>query len=182
IICVRQMKITSIVWQFTLLITSTTFCTCLQLKNEEHQSTTYDVDPTCNTSFPTIQEAIDSVPPRNHHWINISVKTGVYKEQVKIPRDKPFIYLKGEGIGKTVLVWGAHDSMLTSPTFASMADNIVVSGITFQSGDASGGCKNLRSLGYQDTLLDDKGRHFFKRCAIEGAVDFIFGAAQSIYE
>ncbi|OMP04177.1 hypothetical protein COLO4_09878 [Corchorus olitorius] len=34
----------------------------------------------------------------------------------------------------------------------------------------------------QDTLWDNSGRHYFKRCTIEGAVDFICGAGQSIYE
>lgn len=37
-------------------------------------------------------------------------------------------------------------------------------------------------LGFQDTLWDVEGRHYFKLCTIEGAVDFIFGNGQSIYE
>lgn len=36
--------------------------------------------------------------------------------------------------------------------------------------------------GLQDTLWDDQGRHYFKRCTVQGAVDFIFGGGQSIYE
>ena len=40
---------------------------------------------------------------------------------------------------------------------------------------------NCRILGFQDTLLDDQGRHFFKDCYVEGTVDFIFGDAKSIY-
>lgn len=36
--------------------------------------------------------------------------------------------------------------------------------------------------GYQDTLWDDQGRHYFDHCSIQGAVDFIFGMGQSIYE
>ncbi|KAI3922955.1 hypothetical protein MKW98_007086 [Papaver atlanticum] len=36
--------------------------------------------------------------------------------------------------------------------------------------------------GLQDTLWDVSGLHYFKSCFIEGAVDFIFGSAQSIYE
>lgn len=36
--------------------------------------------------------------------------------------------------------------------------------------------------GVQDTLWDDQGRHYFKDCTILGAVDFIFGSGQSIYE
>ena len=37
-------------------------------------------------------------------------------------------------------------------------------------------------FGLQDTLWDAGGRHYYKRCTIGGAVDFIFGAAQSLYE
>ncbi|MCL7039197.1 hypothetical protein MKW94_028048 [Papaver nudicaule] len=37
-------------------------------------------------------------------------------------------------------------------------------------------------LGVQDTLFDDNGRHYFKNCFIEGAVDFIMGNGQSIYD
>lgn len=36
--------------------------------------------------------------------------------------------------------------------------------------------------GLQDTLWDVQGRHYFNKCTIQGAVDFIFGAGQSIYE
>uniref|UniRef100_A0A803MZ43 Pectinesterase n=1 Tax=Chenopodium quinoa TaxID=63459 RepID=A0A803MZ43_CHEQI len=40
---------------------------------------------------------------------------------------------------------------------------------------------NCKFVGYQDTLCDDKGNHFFKDCYIEGTVDFIFGEARSLY-
>lgn len=40
---------------------------------------------------------------------------------------------------------------------------------------------NVRFYGFQDTLCDDRGRHFFKDCYIEGTADFIFGNARSIY-
>ncbi|KAA3453632.1 Pectinesterase, catalytic [Gossypium australe] len=39
-----------------------------------------------------------------------------------------------------------------------------------------------RILSYQDTLLDDTGRHYYSNCYIEGAVDFIFGNAASLFE
>lgn len=41
---------------------------------------------------------------------------------------------------------------------------------------------NCDFLGLQDTLWDVEGRHHFKDCYIEGAIDFIFGSGQSIYE
>lgn len=34
----------------------------------------------------------------------------------------------------------------------------------------------------QDTLWDVVGRHYFKDCTINGAVDYIFGAGQSLYQ
>lgn len=40
---------------------------------------------------------------------------------------------------------------------------------------------NCKFYGFQDTLCDDKGLHFFKDCHIEGTVDFIFGNGKSIY-
>jgi len=36
--------------------------------------------------------------------------------------------------------------------------------------------------GVQNTLLGDGGRHYFKRCSIQSAVDFIFVSGQSISE
>jgi len=36
--------------------------------------------------------------------------------------------------------------------------------------------------GIQDTLWDSDGRHYFHRCTIQGAVDFILGSGQSIYQ
>lgn len=36
--------------------------------------------------------------------------------------------------------------------------------------------------GAQDTLFDDHGRHYFRKCFIQGSIDFIFGNARSFYE
>jgi len=41
---------------------------------------------------------------------------------------------------------------------------------------------NCSFVGYQDTLFDAYGRHYYKDCYIEGEIDFIFGSAQSYYE
>ncbi|KAF5936810.1 hypothetical protein HYC85_024316, partial [Camellia sinensis] len=37
-------------------------------------------------------------------------------------------------------------------------------------------------FGAQDTLHDDRVRHYFKDCYIQGSIDFIFGNARSLYE
>lgn len=36
--------------------------------------------------------------------------------------------------------------------------------------------------GHQDTLYDDRGRHYFKDTLIVGSVDFIFGDGKSLYK
>lgn len=40
---------------------------------------------------------------------------------------------------------------------------------------------NCHFIGFQDTLCDDRGRHFFRDCYIQGTVDFIFGNGKSLY-
>ena len=37
-------------------------------------------------------------------------------------------------------------------------------------------------VGIQDTLTDLTGRHFFDGCYVEGAIDFIWGYGQSLYQ
>ncbi|KAL3507339.1 hypothetical protein ACH5RR_032721 [Cinchona calisaya] len=161
------------------------------------------VDPSGHGHFSRIQSAIDHIPSNNQNWIRIYVKAGIYREKIHIPYDKPFIYIQGEGKWKTRVIWGGHDSIATSATFISQADNIVVKSISFTnsynyppgrnknqitpalaamiSGDKSAFYR-CGFLGLQDTLWDVQGRHYFKLCTIQGAVDFIFGAGQSIYE
>jgi len=42
--------------------------------------------------------------------------------------------------------------------------------------------RKVRFLGWQDTILVNRGRHYFEDCYIEGSVDFIFGAATAWFE
>jgi pectinesterase len=87
-----------------------------------------------------------------------------------------------------------------SATFTVLADNFVARNIAFKNmysafdknrrdqavaalvgGDRSAfyGCA---FYGFQDTLCDFLGRHYFRDCYIKGGIDFIFGYGQSIYE
>ncbi|XVF29141.1 hypothetical protein REPUB_Repub15cG0094000 [Reevesia pubescens] len=159
------------------------------------------VDQSGHANFSTIQQAINFIPSNNENWFRIHVKAGTYREKVKIPNDKPYIILKGDGKRKTFVVWDEHQSLVQTPTFSSLADNIVVKGISFVNSYNGPNSKNPRKpavaamisgdktffykcrfSSVQDTLWDDQGRHYFKDCTIEGAVDFIFGDGQSLYE
>ena len=42
--------------------------------------------------------------------------------------------------------------------------------------------RHCRFLGWQDTILVNRGRHYFLDCYVEGSVDFIFGAATSYFD
>ncbi|CAI0380327.1 unnamed protein product [Linum tenue] len=159
------------------------------------------VDQSGHGDFKTVQSAIDSVPSNNTNWVSIQINAGTYREKVVIPKEKPFIILKGRGRRRTKIVWDDHTS-IECPTFMSLADNIIVKGLGFVNSYNYGGSSENELLpavaaevsgdktsfygcgfsGVQDTLWDNAGRHYFKRCTIEGAVDFIFGNAQSIYE
>ncbi|KAH6768375.1 hypothetical protein C2S51_013711 [Perilla frutescens var. frutescens] len=184
-------------------IISPIFATISQNRKQVESSQTIVVDPSKQGAFKTIQSAIDSVPSNNQKWTTIDIKQGVYKERVKIPRDKQFIYLKGAGKENTLIVYNAEGGIDSSATFTSEADNTLAKDITFTNsynsppnrngnpmaralaariqGDKSGFYR-CGFFSVQDTLWDDHGRHFFKSCTIQGAVDFIFGAGQSQYQ
>src|SRR6185436_913335 len=42
--------------------------------------------------------------------------------------------------------------------------------------------QDCRFLGWQDTILDNRGRHYYTNCYIAGHVDFIFGGATSFFD
>ncbi|XP_027341091.1 probable pectinesterase 66 [Abrus precatorius] len=155
-------------------------------------------------TFKTIQSAIESLPKPNSQWTHIRISAGTYTETVFISKQRACLYLEGGGSSSTIVTSSGHDRMSTSFTFASLADDIVVKGISFVNsynrppyaqlskgnlpalaakieGDRTA-FYNCSFKGVQDTLWDCKGRHYFKHCYIQGAIDFIFGDAQSIYE
>lgn len=37
-------------------------------------------------------------------------------------------------------------------------------------------------LSTHNTLFDNKGRHYYEDCYIQGSLDFIFGSGQSLYQ
>ncbi|KAF5196515.1 Pectinesterase qrt1 [Thalictrum thalictroides] len=155
--------------------------------------------------FTTVQSAVDAVGnfslKRNIIWIN----NGIYFEKVLVPKTKPNITFQGQGFETTAIIWNdtANSSHGTfySGSVQVFATNFIAKNISFMnvapipgpgavgaqavairvSGDQAAfwGCG---FFGSQDTLHDDRGRHYFKDCFIQGSIDFIFGNARSIYE
>ncbi|TYI73506.1 hypothetical protein E1A91_D07G133400v1 [Gossypium mustelinum] len=147
------------------------------------------VDPSGKGDYRKIQDAIDAVPSNNKQVVLISVKPGIYEEKIIVPANKPFITISGSNPNDTVITWNDSGNIFESPTFSVLASDFVAQYLTIQntygvgakavalrvSGDrvAFFGC---RILSYQDTLLDDTGRHYYSNCYIEGAVDFIYAS------
>ncbi|KAK9704977.1 hypothetical protein RND81_07G024600, partial [Saponaria officinalis] len=162
---------------------------------------TITVSKNGGANFTTITAAVNSIPTTNDQWIKISVSPGTYQEQVQV-YNKQCIVLEGQDRSTTTITYGAHASTQESITFDVFADNFVARGITFENsynrpltpyvkqapavalrafGDKHA-YYSCGFLGYQDTLWDQQGRHYFSFCYIEGTVDFIFGSGQSVYK
>ncbi|XP_068638540.1 putative pectinesterase 11 [Aristolochia californica] len=153
------------------------------------------VDHSGKGDYKKIQEAINAVPSGNTENYFIWIKPGIYREKIVVPADKPFITLSGSNANSTIITWNDSGEIFQSATLSVLASNFVGRLLTIQntygagakavalqvSGDkiAFYGC---RIISYQDTLLDDMGRHYYKSCYIEGATDFICGNALSLFE
>ncbi|CAN4084249.1 unnamed protein product [Withania somnifera] len=157
----------------------------------------------CN--FTTVQAAIDSVgnfsAKRSLIWIN----NGIYFEKVIIPKTKPNITFQGQGYTTTAIVWNdtanSANGTFYSGSVQVFSTNFIAKNISFMNvapmpvpgavgaqavairiaGDEAAfwGCG---FFGAQDTLHDDRGRHYFNDCYIQGSIDFIFGNGKSLYE
>ncbi|XP_041006933.1 putative pectinesterase 63 [Juglans microcarpa x Juglans regia] len=154
--------------------------------------------------FKTINDAVKSIPSGNTDRVIISIAGGRYREKILVDRSKPFVTFYGQpGNMPTITYDGTAKKYGTfnSATVVVESDNFMAVNIVFEnsspkpdprksdgqavamriSGDKAA-FHNCRFIGFQDTLCDDKGRHFFGNCYIEGTVDFIFGNGKSIYK
>ncbi len=158
-------------------------------------------------AFHDIQSAVNAVPPvqgRASRWV-IDVAPGVYAERVRIPREAGPILLRGAGAERTKVVVerNANDldpsgkpvGTFESGVFRVDADSFEAQGLTIENASRKVGqavavrldgdrivFRQCAVLGRQDTLLVNKGRHYFERCAIAGTVDFVFGAATAYFD
>ncbi|CAN8287422.1 unnamed protein product [Cochlearia groenlandica] len=156
-------------------------------------------------NFSNIQSAIDAVPDLCHSKTLIIVNSGVYREKVIVNENKTNIVMQGRGYQNTSIEWNDTSKSARgtaySFSFAVLAANFTAYDISFKNiapapypgeEDAQAVALKIEGdlcafygcgfYGAQDTLLDNKGRHFFKDCFIEGSIDFIFGNGRSLYQ
>ncbi|KAE8715978.1 Pectinesterase isoform 2 [Hibiscus syriacus] len=147
--------------------------------------------------FTTVMKAIDSVPVGNNKRVVISIGPGSYQEKIMIPRDKPYITLMGDPknmpnltFDATAKDYGTVDiatlttlsnyfvgAYLTIANSAPKPDGkrAGAQAVALRVSDDRSAFYGCNIFGFQDTLCDDRGNHFFKDCYIRGTVDFIFG-------
>ena len=157
--------------------------------------------------FTNVQMAINATPQNTSptNWCVILIKPGIYKGLVYIQREKHFVRLLGEDPEKTVLTYDLHANLpgpdgkpigtFRTPSTLIDADDFAAENLTFENSAGRQGqalavrldgdrlmFRNCRFLGWQDTILGNRGRHYFEHCYVAGAVDFIFGGATEFYE
>ena len=155
--------------------------------------------------YKTVQEAINAAPKNlTKKWI-ILIKPGIYKELLYVQREKRFVCIIGEDAGKTVITYDLYAGVLgpdgkpigtfRTPSAVIDADDFTSENITFENSAGPKGqalavrvdgdrvvFRNCRFLGWQDTMLINRGRQYFEGCYITGHVDFIFGGATAFFE
>jgi pectinesterase len=156
--------------------------------------------------FTSLQAAIMSVPSGNRtNPVAIHVKPGTYKELIYVQREKRFFSLIGEDPATTIITYDLYAGLTNfdgkpigtfrTPTALIDAEDFTAANITFQNTAGAVGqalairvdgdraiFRNCRFLGWQDTILLNRGRQYFENCTIVGHVDFIFGAATAWFE
>ena len=156
--------------------------------------------------FKSVQAAVMAVPSgSSENPVVIHIAPGTYKELIYIQREKSFFKLVGENPTNTILTFNLYAGITSAdgqpigtfktPSTTVDADDFTAENLTFENtagnvgqalairvdGDRAA-FRNCRFLGWQDTILLNRGRQYFENCQIAGAVDFIFGAATAWFE
>ncbi|XP_045791200.1 putative pectinesterase 63 [Trifolium pratense] len=181
-----------------------------KLRQAENNKVTINVNPNGSGDFMTITEAINSIPAPNSRRVVVFIAPGLYREKIVIPRDLDFITFLGDATKKPIITGNDRSSTIgsdgeplatfKSATVAVDADYFIAINIVFENTASPRiGSKDDQAValrvsgnkcafynsdfyGFQDTLYDHKGLHYFKGCKIQGTIDFIFGNGRSLYQ
>lgn len=155
--------------------------------------------------FSRIQEAIDHAKAFPDQRITIFIKSGVYREKVKVYAWNTLLTLKGENAATTIItgddffdkIGRGRNSTFHTPTLLVQGDDFRAEQLTIENTAGPVGqavalaveadrCvfRNCRMLGHQDTLYaaGSNSRQYFAQCYIEGTTDFIFGPATALFD
>ena len=178
---------------------------CLGALNLAAQTKLF-VAPDGSAPFRSVQQAVMSVPSGSRaNPVIIHIRPGVYQELVYVQHEKRCFQLLGENATNTVLTYhlfagltnfdGQPIGTFHTPSTTIDADDFTAENLTFENSAGAVGqavalrvdgdratFRHCRFLGWQDTLLLNRGRQYFEHCEIAGAVDFIFGAGTAWFD
>ncbi|KAG4173396.1 hypothetical protein ERO13_A11G056100v2 [Gossypium hirsutum] len=153
--------------------------------------------------YKTVQEAVNTAPANaeSTRRFVIYIKEGVYEETVRVPLEKKNVVFLGDGMGKTIITGALNAGMPGLTTYETatvgvLGDGFMASGLTirntagpdahqavaFRSDSDLSVIENCEFLGNQDTLYAHSLRQFYRKCRIQGNVDFIFGNSASVFQ
>jgi pectinesterase len=159
-----------------------------------------------SAKYRTVQEAVMAIPAGTAESpVRIRIKPGTYKELIYVQREKRFFRFVGEDAARTILTYDLNANLkgldgkpigtFRTPSVQIDADDFTAENITFENSAGPVGqalalrvdgdrvaFRNCRFLGWQDTILLNRGRQYFENCYVAGHVDFIFGAATAFFE
>jgi pectinesterase len=152
--------------------------------------------------FKTVQDAIKSAPDNGSDQTIIHIKPGTYEGPIIVARSKAKITLQGDDPKTTTITWSRNvqdpipeGADKFNPGMQVLADDFRAENLTIENTSGNHGqalalrldgdravVKNCRITGWQDTLMINNGRQYFKDCFISGRVDFIYGSATAVFD
>ncbi|XP_012065662.1 pectinesterase [Jatropha curcas] len=150
--------------------------------------------------FKSINAAINSCPKDFKGRFVIYVKEGLYNEAVVIPKNSPSILMYGDGPRKSIITgkksFASGVNTWNTASFVVESDGFIAKGMGFQNTAGPDGHQavairvnsdmsifyNCRMDGYQDTLLYQAKRQFYRNCVISGTIDFLFGYGAAVIQ
>lgn len=151
--------------------------------------------------FKSVEEAVAAAPDNSKERTVIHISAGTYKGPIEVPKSKTNLSFEGDGAEKTILTWDRNvddpipeqhtqfNPGLHIAAIGFRAENVTIQNTSGDHGQAlamridadRAVLKNCRLLGWQDTLMINKGRQYFQDCYIEGRVDFIYGDGTAVF-
>jgi len=150
------------------------------------------------TDFSTVQGAADFVPSNNLSPTTVTLRSGLYFEDVHWK--SPNVTLQGQGRTNTAIAWlnnnNINPSTASRPVMDVVASNVTLQDLAVYNLTPYGGSQaealytggqqiTLNRVGlysYQDTFLPNTGSAFVTDSYIEGATDYIWGTASAYFE
>ncbi|BAF23181.1 probable pectinesterase/pectinesterase inhibitor 32 [Oryza sativa Japonica Group] len=149
--------------------------------------------------YTTIKQAVKAAEAdTSGRRYTIHVKAGKYVEDVEIWR--PNITMIGDGIGRTIISGmkskNKNRGTACTGTLNVQKDGFIARELTVENTAgpqamqaAAVVVKSDRAVffrceitGYQDTLLADVYRQFYRECVISGTIDFVWGEATAVFQ